>query len=207
VNNCLGRDNYSYFLALLVSLTLLEVYGAWLGWSILLGNFDYRLSPTATVFSMDFLSDLGLVIIELADQGGLSVAGVTFLATLTAPLPFGFLVFHLHLISKGMTTNESDKWNWLAEDIDDGLIWNADRSEIRSFEQQIGKSRGLDNNTQVDVFTNWPLTTNQYVCRTKNNLAPPGYDGLYTKVENLKAIDNLYNLGFWKNMIYITKGL
>ena len=148
VDNCLGRDNYRHFLLLLVSLTLLLSYGAYLAYAVLAPQVPghpvartnphllplrhsalpkhLRYAPSSGSFfgALKRWSARELAFVAMAaDIGGISVAGVGLLAFFTAPLPFGMLVYHVYLIWSGMTTNESGKWADLRDDMRDGVVF------------------------------------------------------------------------------------
>ncbi|KAI8931750.1 hypothetical protein NX059_011391 [Plenodomus lindquistii] len=145
VNNCLGRGNYKWFLALLLSTTLLIAYGAYLAYFTLsplvaarFAKHDrwYTYSPKQgadpsawmTYFSMKshyFLIYLSIYL----DVGGLRASGVGLLTLLTWPLPLGLLLYHIYLIWAGMTTNESAKWADWSDDMADGVVFLGQRRE------------------------------------------------------------------------------
>lgn len=148
VNNCVGRENYRWFLALLVSTTLLLLYGAYLALIVYLYPRVYdRFTHYDHAFPAGLLSgwapwplrlkgfreDLNTVLVESIKVGGLSVMGVGLLAGLTWPLPLGLLAYHVYLIWAGMTTNEASKWADLRDQMRDGHIyagklWGGERN-------------------------------------------------------------------------------
>lgn len=95
VHNCVGRGNYRYFLGLLLSLGVLQVFGAYLCWYLLEPHFTRgrgnKLSPG------NYWSDIGSGIVYAVNVGGLSIAGVGMLAVATALLPFGLFGYHSYL--------------------------------------------------------------------------------------------------------------
>jgi hypothetical protein len=145
VNNCLGRGNYKWFLALLLSSTILIAYGAYLAYITLTPMavayhqkyerwFAYKPSPTSDLFSWTTRAQvkghnfLNYVSIYL-DVGGFRASGVGLLALLTWPLPLGLLAYHIYLIWAGMTTNESAKWADWRDDMADGVVFMGHRRE------------------------------------------------------------------------------
>jgi hypothetical protein len=145
VNNCLGRGNYRWFLALLLSTTLLIAYGAHLAYITLTPMavdyhkryerwFTYKPRPAsdptawktrAEVKGHNFLNYVGIYL----DVGGFRASGVGLLALLTWPLPLGLLAYHIYLIWAGMTTNESAKWADWRDDMADGVVFMGHRRE------------------------------------------------------------------------------
>ncbi|EOD51032.1 putative palmitoyltransferase swf1 protein [Neofusicoccum parvum UCRNP2] len=138
VNNCVGRENYRWFLALLASTSLVLLYGAYLALIVFLYPQVYdRFTHYDHAFPAGLLSgwapwklrlkgfreDLNTVMVESLNVGGLSVTGVGLLAGLTWPLPLGLLAYHAYLIWAGMTTNEASKWADLRDQMRDGHIF------------------------------------------------------------------------------------
>ncbi|KAF1995380.1 palmitoyltransferase swf1 [Amniculicola lignicola CBS 123094] len=139
VNNCLGRSNYKWFLALLLSTGILIAYGAYLAYVVISPMvhdhynshadwYEYELSPDSdpsswmTYLDMKLHYFLTYVSIYL-EGGGLRASGVGLLALLTWPLPLGLLAYHIYLIWAGMTTNESAKWADWRDDMADGVVF------------------------------------------------------------------------------------
>jgi palmitoyltransferase ZDHHC4 len=226
VNNCLGKENYRWFLALLLSVGVLEIYGAWLAWCVLSPHFRAPLEDATTHDSlwMRFIYRL----IEAVNIGGFSVAGVGMLATLTAPLPLALLIYHVHLIWTGMTTNETVKWSDWREDMADGVVFKAKRSELLS---AIG-NEGVDSATKSasnlgggygsaglikrntlgapsTIKAEWPVDSDQILIRTASG-QPPGNaqypPDLWKRCWKLNDVDNIYDLGFWDNLLDVLKG-
>lgn len=145
VNNCLGRGNYKWFLALLLSTGMLIAYGAYLAyitlspqvhakfsryerWYTYVPKADADPSSWKTYFSTKSHYFLAYTTIYL-DIGGLRASGVGLLALLTWPLPLGLLTYHIYLIWAGMTTNESAKWADWSEAMADGVVFLGHRRE------------------------------------------------------------------------------
>lgn len=158
VNNCLGRGNYKWFLALLLSTTILLAYGAYLAYITLSPLAAKRYTkyerwyvykpvpgsdPVAwsTYFGMrwhNFFTYVGIYL----DVGGLQASGVGLLALLTWPLPFGLLAYHIYLIWAGMTTNESGKWSDWQEDMAEGVVFLGSRREDTMLENKFVSPKG-----------------------------------------------------------------
>jgi hypothetical protein len=163
VNNCLGRGNYKWFLALLLSTTILLAYGAYLAYITLsplaakrhakyFTWYAYKPKPGTdplawpTYIDMKWHNFFTYVGIYL-DVGGLQASGVGLLALLTWPLPFGLLAYHVYLIWAGMTTNESGKWSDWQDDMAQGVVFLGTRREDTMQEnkfvpQEAAKSEG-----------------------------------------------------------------
>ncbi|ODH29207.1 hypothetical protein ACO22_03795 [Paracoccidioides brasiliensis] len=140
------------------------------------------------------------------------VGAVFLLAVLTAPLPFAMLLYHLYLIWSGMTTNESAKWGDWRDDIADGLVFKAKKSEIYP-------QRHPDADI-VEPDIPWPINTDHTLIFTSDGSPPrvgfsldgectsitqPGKlgtapDPRWRRVQRLEDVVNVYDLGFWSNL-------
>ncbi|KAL5118622.1 palmitoyltransferase swf1 [Pleosporales sp. CAS-2024a] len=152
VNNCLGRGNYKWFLALLLSTTILLAYGAYLAYSTLSPLAAIRYAkyerwytykppagsdPSSWPIYFDrkwhnFFTYVGIYL----DVGGVRASGVGLLALLTWPLPLGLLSYHIYLIWAGMTTNESGKWSDWQDDMAEGVVFLGHRREDTMHEKK-----------------------------------------------------------------------
>ncbi|KAF2149340.1 zf-DHHC-domain-containing protein [Myriangium duriaei CBS 260.36] len=206
VNNCLGRENYRWFLALLLSLWVLESYGAYLGYTVLSPWLKFSTLSGLSFRSAEFWNRLALIIMSATNAGGLSIAGVTILAFTTAPLPLGLLGYHVYLVWAGTTTNENSKWDYLGEDMGDGIVWKGKRTEVTAYKRRLAESRGEVAKVVEEVHVDWPIETDQVVVTTTDGLPPRGCEHLYEQVFSLKAVENLYDLGFWDNLMYVLRG-
>ncbi|ETI27974.1 hypothetical protein G647_00423 [Cladophialophora carrionii CBS 160.54] len=139
INNCVGRANYLWFNALLVSIAALLVYGSHLGYGLLDARLQDRLVPPAltrgSLTSKRWSTRLSWN--EYAHAWAWAIAvewrigAVVMLSLMCVPLAFGFLAYHLYLIWAGMTTNESSKWSDWKEDIRDGVVFRAEMQALR----------------------------------------------------------------------------
>jgi hypothetical protein len=226
VNNCLGRGNYKWFLALLLSTGILIAYGAYLAWyalsPIVHGHYAkyekwyiYELKPGSnpsswvTYFDMKlhyFVTFLGIYL----NIGGLSASGVGLLALLTWPLPLGLLAYHIYLIWAGMTTNESSKWADWRDDMSDGIVFLGNRKE--STLRAPGRSSSLSDQIPSGVeepATTWPLESRHILVRTRDGQPPRTLplsiqavadESSFERVWSLAAVENVYDLGFADNL-------
>ena len=158
VNNCLGRGNYRWFLALLLSTSILLAYGARLAYIVLSPlvqeNYrkyerwyryertnpgaDYSTWPTYLDMKLHYFLTYITIYLEV---GGLRASGVGLLALMTWPLPLGLLGYHIYLIWAGMTTNESSKWSDWEEDMAEGVVFLGHRREDTMRANHIPESR------------------------------------------------------------------
>ncbi|EME49691.1 hypothetical protein DOTSEDRAFT_40850 [Dothistroma septosporum NZE10] len=211
VNNCLGRGNYRHFLALLITLGVLQIYGAYLSWWLMQPYFN--IDRNTHLFSWGWIEQLGHDFVTAVHRGGISIAGVGLLAASTAPLPLGLLAYHLYLIWAGMTTNESQKWSDWKDDMVDGHVFKASRDELRKHNQQRGALNGMNghHNPALDPFDEdpvvyWPLTSDSVLVRTRDGRAPQGQEHLWARVWALEDVDNVYDIGGLGNFLDVLYG-
>ncbi|KAK4549334.1 hypothetical protein LTR36_006331 [Oleoguttula mirabilis] len=219
VNNCLGRGNYRYFLALLLALGILQIYGAGLSYWILKPYLD--VDNTASYLSSDYWLELGDGIVDAVNMGGLSIAGVGLLAATTAALPLGLLGYHCYLIWAGMTTNETQKWADWRDDMSDAIVFRTTRDKLlthahlRSYgdgeanPMNGAAHKGLADDlgvTEDDPCVSWPIRSAQVIVRTNDGKPPRGQEALWTRIWSLSDVDNLYDLGGWDNFMEVLHG-
>jgi hypothetical protein len=229
LNACVGRNNYIHFLLLLLSLTILSSYGAYLACTILNADLQSHFVPAALTrgsisakhWSTGLTWTRWLDLWGWALQRRTRIGAVGLLAAMAGPLPAGFLAYHVYLIWAGMTTNESSKWADLAEDVADGLVWKARRADVVVREEieweerrakwpvagqwvvvvtRDGEMPGQDKSMQAG-------TGQAGVGRGENGYAGGagvsviGYgDPTWEKVTSLADVENVYDLGFWGNL-------
>ncbi|KAL4804510.1 essential cytoplasmic protein Ctr86 [Aspergillus unguis] len=213
LKNCVGLNNYRYFLSLLLSLGVMLAYGSWLGY-ILLSQTRDRLLPPASRVRMRKQTWPSFFNMWTAVIGAdTRIGGTTMLMLMTAPLAFAFLVYHTYLIWAGMTTNESAKWSDWQDDI-------SDRTAFRLAEVcDRGDSPLLDTS---EATSSWPGKSNQVLVLTEGEPPKEGHrvhprsnyiiqpenadaaiDKRFVQVRSMKEIDNIYDLGFWNNLRHV----
>ncbi|KAL2002813.1 hypothetical protein VTN02DRAFT_5856 [Thermoascus thermophilus] len=212
LTNCIGRANYRYFLFLLLSVSTLLVYGAYLGYMVLDETLQSVLAPgTAYHWSQNesWSSCFYLWMAVITDD--IRVGVIFLLALMTAPLALGFLLYHVYLVWAGMTTNETAKWGDWKEDVADGLVFKARRSEI------CGGTKPRDRTLEPD--SPWPANSDQILVLTdgepprighmlssrSNSIIQPSdpsvaIDPRWTRVRSMEDVDNIYDLGFRGNL-------
>jgi len=223
VNNCLGRGNYRWFLLLLISLSTLEFYGAFLSWTILRPLLQTPASPA--FFTSAHFHDMGDAAVRAVNAGGLSIAGVGMLAVSTAFLPLGLFAYHCYLIWAGMTTNESQKWADWRDDMADGQVFISSRAAIRAHtmkrreaqainagtpgaaaDVKLGADMGLLAGAEEDPDVDWPVDSDQIVVRTNDGRPPKGQEDLWRRIWSLDEVENVYDLGGWDNFVDVMMG-
>ena len=202
VMNCIGRGNYHYFLGMLSSLGIMLCYGGYLSYGLLQDilrqtYFDIPHGLTRNQWTQMPLSTrldvwAGVFIEDMR------VGATGLLCVFTAPLAWGMLLYHLYLIWAGMTTNESSKWDEWKEDIADGYVYK--------FHQPEDSKTSEDRSTEPSTVR-WPVSSTQRLVNRANEASmqsvpksqfsvPP-----WEQVHSLKDVINIYDLGFWDNLL------
>lgn len=208
-------------MALLLSVSILLIYGAYLGFTLLDQTLQERLvfritggSRTSKHWSEGETWSTYFQLWGLAITEDVRVGGVTLLASLTCPLTIGLFLYHVYLVWAGMTTNESSKWGDWRDDIADGVIFKAKKSEVY---------RDYPRNYTMEPKVDWPIDSDQFLVRTEHGhppskqnrkqakAEPREQDGderdrdgsRWMKVGSLREIDNIYDLGFWDNVLEV----
>lgn len=216
IMNCVGRDNISHFLSMLMSLSFLLTYGAYMAYNLLSMELQNSASSQLGEIVRNPHWSTGLTWSQYASHWSWALAldfrigGVGLLALLTAPLAWTMFLYHIYLIWAGTTTNESSKWSEWREYIDRGLVY-----------KRVGDVDGIPQrcaDPSAEPSINWPIYSNQQIFRSEDgqhpdvrssengalaNLGRPQADpGLssWKPVHGLHEIENLYDLGFWDNL-------
>ncbi|KAK0733240.1 DHHC palmitoyltransferase-domain-containing protein [Lasiosphaeria miniovina] len=204
INNCVGARNTHWFVLLLASTGALTLYGGVLGLSLMAAKTTarypaWRLAPWRSGAGMDFAD--WLVCWGWGLQDGVAMGAVTLLALLTSPLVWGLLGYHVWLVYCGTTTNESMKWS----------DWQAEMDEGFAFKRAMAPAGQRAKDLRVEpAWTRWPAEAEQILVRTESGQPPrhpaggqdplPGV-GEWEPVWRLKDVENLYDIGFWDNMV------
>ena len=208
INNCVGAKNYHYFLLLLLSTAVLTLYGGLMGLGLMTSKMRLRF-PNWSLLPWQANNGQGmslhhwLVIWSWGMQqggglgGGVAMGGVTLLALMTSPLVWGLLGYHLWLVYCGTTTNESMKWS----------DWQVEMDEGCAFKRRLDVKRVKDVRVEP-AWTRWPAEAEQVLMRTRDGKPPvagkgkvlPGV-GEWEAVWRLRDVENLYDLGWWDNLV------
>lgn len=215
--NCLGRGNYVYFIMLLASLGYLLSYGAYLAYTLQ----NEMLQGTTVRRSEGFESRAPWTTGKTWSQVGNSwvwaftndvrIGGVGMLALLTAPLAWGLFMYHCYLIYAGMTTNETSKWADWRDDITYCLVFRSERSTV--------DDDLTERNLAIEPLVDWPISSTQQLVSSEDGQPPvnladhasvhgrPLSKGNaveklhWRQIQSLNEIDNIYDLGFWDNLM------
>ena len=217
VNNCLGRSNYGYFVALLFTLSILLTYGSYLGHIILTKALqETTLRRSQGIASRSHWSEgkdwsTWFKLWGWAFANDVRIGSVALLALMTAPLALGLLLYHAYLVWAGMTTNESHKWADWREDIVDGVVFKGRKSQL------VSTSGAINHDTEPDVA--WPVGSDQVLVRRESRCSPSAeidgrsaavtftfdaetinYGQDWVHVKSLQEVQNMYDLGLWENI-------
>jgi hypothetical protein len=248
VNNCLGRGNYKWFLALLLSTSILLAYGAYLAYYSLSPLVQrhylryegwYKYTPKQGVSTKSWFGYFDrkthyffIYTTIYLDMGGVRGSGVGLLALLTWPLPLGLLAYHVYLIWAGMTTNESAKWADWRDDMAEGVVFLGHRREDTMQEYRSATparshaATSAHSSSSTSPFptppetppedeeppTTWPLESRHILIRTRTGQPPKtlpsriqsvAREDSFERVWNLAAVENVYDLGFWDNIVEV----
>jgi hypothetical protein len=131
--------------------------------------------------------------------GGVSRVGVGLTSLLTAPIPAVLLVYHVWLVSTGMTTNERRKWKAFRKTISEGDVYFAVIAEN-------GQATAKSHN-------GWPKRSRAVFVCADHGLAPEKrpseiLDVLdrtldWDRCNSIKEVENIYDLGAWRNWIEV----
>ncbi|TVY80332.1 Palmitoyltransferase SWF1 [Lachnellula suecica] len=192
INNCVGYRNQHWFLLLLLTTAILITYAAYIGLSVCSAEVVKRVSRWTLLGKgftwSEYFNIWGWVLQEYTRIGG-----VTLLCLLTNPMVWGLLAYHLYLIWAGTTTNESMKWS----------DWQADMADGFAFRCALDPDRQKDSRIEP-AWTRWPVEAAEVVMRNEEGLPPTGATGFgggqWERVWRLADVENLYDLGFWRNI-------
>ncbi|KAE8151208.1 hypothetical protein BDV25DRAFT_128977 [Aspergillus avenaceus] len=209
--NCVGLHNYRYFLALILSLSVMLIYGSFLGFVLLSQSWEKLIPPGSPIRSTKQSWNMFLNIWAAVISTDIRVGAVTLLMAMTAPLAMAFLVYHTYLIWAGTTTNESAKWSDWKEDIADNMAYKSTKAETYGSSPLLHEYQ----NTQ----TEWPVSSDQVLVLTDAGPPREGFvysldsnmikqpinpeapiDQRWALVRSMNEIDNIYDLGFWNNL-------
>ncbi|ETS78115.1 hypothetical protein PFICI_10177 [Pestalotiopsis fici W106-1] len=194
INTCVGYENQGHFVLLLLTTAWLLTFGAVLGTRMICEDIQARHPGWRLWKPSRFSWHDYLILLTFGIQDHVGRGGVTLLTLMTSPLVWGLLGYHIYLIYCGTTTNESMKWqDWQAE-MDDGF----------AFKRAMPTDRVKDPRWEP-TWTRWPVETMQVLVRTEDGSPPdpqgaPGV-GDWERVWHLRDVENLYDLGFWDNLL------
>lgn len=193
INSCVGYGNQHWFLLLLLSTGTLTNYAAYIG-ACLLSDTIRTILPEWTVLGSGLPWSTWFSLWGGALSAETGIGSVSLLCLFLSPLVWLLLGYNLYLIWAGSTTNESLKWSDWQYEIRDGHVFH--RVLVHPSD-----SERLDSNDPPS--THWPVECKQEVVMTADGSLPfpvEAPQGEWKRVWSISDIDNLYDLGFWKNL-------
>jgi palmitoyltransferase ZDHHC4 len=194
INNCVGHGNQGHFILLLLSTAILTSYAAIFGLSLIQENVQGRQPGWKLWKPRAFAWHEYFILLTFGIQDDVGVGSVTMLTLLTTPLVWALLIYHIYLIYCGTTTNESMKW----ED------WKYEMQDGFAFKRALPPNRPRDPQWEAP-WTRWPVEPAQVLVRTEDGRPPSGHSGLgvgeWERVWHLRDVENLYDIGFWDNLV------
>lgn len=205
--NCVGANNYKYFLSLLLAVSILLIYGTLLGYSLMWQTLReiVPLDVQAAMKSWSMYLHVWSIVITRDPK----IGTVTLLMLMTAPLAVAFLAYHTYLIWAGMTTNESAKWADWKEDVADGFVFKAKRSQIQGAPSHVDLSDHPwpVQSDQILVTGGQPPLAGYILEDTSNRVSYRGdpnqfrpIDPQWVELHSIRDLDNLYDMGFRRNL-------
>ena len=203
VMNCLGRGNYVYFIGMILSLAILLSYGAYLCYELLddtLQDVLVRRSAGPGARSHWTVGRTYMQCFDLwvwAFTGDVRIGSVGLLAIFTAPLAWGLFSYHAYLIWAGTTTNESFKWEEWKEDVADGFVYKGGPAS---------PFKNRANDASIEPKLCWPVSNSQHLINKVSQQPWQREDDLdmqrtgWIRVESMKEVDNIYDLGLMNNL-------
>lgn len=195
INSCVGYGNHHWFLLLLLSTAVLTTYGGLLGVSLMSSTMTER-HPDWSLWKPKHMTFNGYMAVwGWGVQRNVRMGATTLLSLLTTPLVWGLLAYTLYLVYAGTTTNESLKWSIYKEDMSDGY----------AFRRPMPPGRQKNPRTEPPC-RRWPVEP-EHVLVATSDAKPPADDarlagdGEWERVLGLKNVENLYDLGFWDNLV------
>lgn len=218
VMNCISRDNYIWFLAMIASLGVMLAYGSCVAYTLLSRSLVERNNPWPKRLS--YSNRLDMWFETIARDPNLGCTGL--LAAFTTPLAWGLFAYHMYLIWAGMTTSESFKWDEWRDDVADGYVYKRVRVQDRARKMpklrmtQHEHTEEIDSDSwsslrafdqdELDPHVSWPAESKTFLINTLHRASSdqePGADlssPLWSRLNNLAEATNIYDLGFTDNL-------
>lgn len=217
VMNCVGKANYAYFISMVSSLAVLLTYGAYLTYALSVKTLeDQKLRRSEEMGGSQNGKEriswsLYFELWAWAFTKDIQVGAVGMLAAFTAPLAWGFFLYHAFLVWRGTTTNESSKWADWNDDVADGLVFRSERDTKRATNRLFAP--------WIEPVVDWPISSSQLLIVRENGQPPDGPTEEdeatstspveissaprtpWKRLRDISEIDNLYDLGFWDNIM------
>lgn len=174
INNCVGQNNYRWFLFYLWANINMMIYGAWLCWILLAGQ------PW----------EKGLWRLIVGSSHSNKVAGILLiLGVIFLFITLAFTALHVRYMYLGVTTNEADKWGEIEYLIELGVLFFA-----RDLGVYLERASVTDGSGVFQVV---------YISLDDEKvIIGEGQELLHSLVEIRLVLEltNIYDKGFWNNV-------
>ncbi|KAJ6248900.1 palmitoyltransferase swf1 [Anaeramoeba flamelloides] len=206
--NSIGEKNYRWFLLYLYSNFLMCVYGTWIIYKILEHQVD-----ASGMFTNTYYDQAGNVVqigypymIRWLLEYFRIPIGLSMMTFLMSIVVFCFICYHLYLISKNITTNESSKFSVLKYyitqkklEIDNyqKALQSVNQSKNVPKKRSNKKKSSKKKQNQKKKLKNYQKNRNELKKLKKPIITPMDKIVLKLDPENLKSF---YNKGFWTNL-------
>lgn len=172
INNCVGQNNYKWFVSYLISNINMMVYGAYLCW-LLLASQDAPDGYWKLIVSTTYSNRIA---------GMLAIMALIF-----SLITMSFTALHLRYIYLGVTTNEADKWGEVEYLVDIGALYYS--KELGAYVEQASvNSNGVFQVVYISLDDETVLIEeNDSRCES------------LVKITLVEELTNIYDKGFWKN--------
>lgn len=174
INNCVGQNNYRWFLFYLWANINMMAYGAWLCWN-LLSSQQWENGVWKLIVGTTHSNKIA---------GILLILGVIFLViTLT------FAALHIRYMYLGVTTNEADKWGEVEYLIDLGVLYFAQDLGVYLEQGSVKDGRGAFLLVYIDLDDG-------------KIVIDEGQELLHSprQIQLVLELTNIYDKGFWGNV-------
>jgi len=119
---------------------------------------------------------------------------VTLLCVLSSLLVVALGIYTLYQVWAGITTNESGKWDDTKLDIADGMLF------VRPIDERRVRRR------DVEPYVRWPVEAK--IVAVSSETVPAGDErelrergvGPWRAVRSIHELENIYDIGFWRNI-------
>ncbi|CAN6638291.1 hypothetical protein TRVA0_017S00232 [Trichomonascus vanleenenianus] len=194
INNCVGYYNYRWFLLFVACNCVLLSYGFYLSRKAL------KLTVVKLI-SDGIVANPGIgnykawskAIVKSSTHR--KMGSLMILTALLFPVAFAFLLEHIKYIYLGVTTNETLKWEDLTDSMHDGTLWfyDHDTPEARQMSHAKNEPSIVLQKFEGENHFNRRLTPYEEQRVQSHRL-------ILKKLDNLHHINNIYDLGFWRNL-------
>lgn len=207
INNCVGQNNYRYFMAFLLCNVVGTLQGTVLGGLTFYANYlqnanlVYRNSNQQKVSTLHAVWYLSMVHAELA--AFTIFCGMVFLLLLS------FFLYQCYLVCVGVTTNESSKWSDLVFDIKTSSSLDPLKMGLENYNYLKAMQPLVAKTNLVPSFADYRQTHSQQLSTIPSELESKTVFSkknkcTYVVVTNPSQLFNFYHNGFvrnWQNIL------